>query len=208
MAKLDFIRENVEIYGECFTEMDLLKNLIGEKVVDSLEDNGINSLYELCLIEKKELIKIKGMTQIKLTQIESLKQLVKRGIKPTKEIKISSPNDIYMVCKYMENLEQEELKLICLNTKNEIIKNINIFKGGINSSIVDVRILMKEVLKNGSTSFIICHNHPSGDTSPSKEDINITTRIKESGKILGCELLDHIIIGDNKYLSLKEKGIV
>ena len=108
----------------------------------------------------------------------------------------------------MSNFKQEVFKLILLNTKNIVIGTKDVFKGTLNSSIVHPREVFKEAIHRGSASIIVCHNHPSGDPSPSKEDINITLRLKECGNIMGIELLDHIIIGNNRYVSLKEKGII
>ena len=108
----------------------------------------------------------------------------------------------------MQNLPQEVLKLIILNTKNVVISIKEVFKGSLNSSIVHPREIFSEALKKNAASIIICHNHPSGDPTPSKEDINITLRIKECGKIIGIELLDHVIIGNGNYASMKEKSII
>lgn len=103
-------------------------------------------------------------------------------------------------------MQQEVFMVITLNGKNNILSKKEIFKGSLNSSLVHPREVFKEALKNSAASIIVCHNHPSGDPTPSKEDINVTKRIKECGNIMGIELLDHIIIGDNKYISLKERG--
>lgn len=108
----------------------------------------------------------------------------------------------------MRYLKQEYIKVIMLNTKNGVIKVKDIFIGSLNSSIVHPREIFCEAIKNNSSSIIICHNHPSGDPIPSKEDINITKRIVECGNMIGIGLLDHIIIGDGVYISLKEKGMV
>ena len=103
-------------------------------------------------------------------------------------------------------MQQEVFMVITLNGKNNILSKKEIFKWSLNSSLVHPREVFKEALKNSAASIIVCHNHPSGDPTPSKEDINVTKRIKECGNIMGIELLDHIIIGDNKYISLKERG--
>lgn len=124
--------------------------------------------------------------------------------------KISSPNDAVEIGRSMlDGSDREKLLLCCLNTKNEPT-NLNIVSiGSLNSSIVHPREVFKLAILGNSASIILFHNHPSGDTTPSKEDINITERIKEAGKIIGIELIDHIILGDeNKYTSLKEKGII
>ena len=108
----------------------------------------------------------------------------------------------------MSELKQEVLKLIMLDTKNQIISIKDVFKGSLNTSIVHPREIFNEAIKRNSSSIIICHNHPSGDPTPSKEDINITLRINECSKIIGISLLDHIIVGKGKFISLKEKGII
>lgn len=124
--------------------------------------------------------------------------------------KISSPSDAVEIGRSMlDGSDREKLLLCCLNTKNEPTKLNIVSIGSLNSSIVHPREVFKLAILGNSASIILFHNHPSGDTTPSKEDINITERIKEAGKIIGIELIDHIILGDeNKYTSLKEKGII
>ncbi|MBS6500665.1 MAG: DNA repair protein RadC [Clostridium sp.] len=124
--------------------------------------------------------------------------------------KISSPSDAVDIGRIMlDGSDREKLLLCCLNTKNEP-NSLNIVSiGSLNSSIVHPREVFKLAILSNSASIILFHNHPSGDTNPSKEDINITKRIKEAGKIIGIDLIDHIILGDNeRYTSLKEKGII
>ena len=123
--------------------------------------------------------------------------------------KVTKPSDIVeFLMNEMNVLNQEVLKLILLDTKNNIIRNRDIFVGTLNSSLIHPREIFRAAVKFGSANIIISHNHPSGDSSPSKEDINISIRIKECGEIMGINLLDHIIIGRNNYTSLKEKGII
>jgi DNA repair protein RadC len=95
-----------------------------------------------------------------------------------------------------------------LNTKNVVISMKDVSIGSLNSSIVHPREVFSEAIRKNSASIIVCHNHPSGDPTPSKEDINVTERLKECGKLLGIELLDHLIIGNGSYISLKEKCIL
>ncbi|MDV4149985.1 DNA repair protein RadC [Clostridium sp. AL.422] len=173
------------------------------------EFNGLDGLLEAGL---DEITSVRGIKNIKASQIIAIGELVKRInklglIRVGKSI--SSPIDIAsLVMKEMVFLKQEVLKLIMLDTKNNIIGIKDVFKGSLNTSIVHPREIFKEALKKSSSSIIICHNHPSGDPTPSKEDINITIRLKECGKIIGIDLLDHLIIGKNQYVSLKEKGII
>lgn len=173
------------------------------------ELDGLDGIKE---VSYAQITKIKGIKKVKGAQILALAELFNRinTLRTNIEkIRIKSPKDIAdMLINEMSSLNQEILKLIVLNTKNKVIKVRDVFKGSLNSSIVHPREIYCEAIKSGGASIIICHNHPSGDPSPSKEDINITLRIKECGKIIGIELLDHIIIGDKKYISLKEKGII
>ena len=122
---------------------------------------------------------------------------------------ISSPNDVFtIVNKYLDRTDREHLVLLTLDIKNKITSINTVSIGSINTSIVHPREVFKTAILSNASSVILTHNHPSGDVTPSKEDIDITNRIKECGRILGIELLDHVIIGDDKYSSLKEKGII
>ena len=170
---------------------------------------GLDGLLHINLEEAK---KIKGIKDVKACQIIAMIELFKRFRtlrSVTNEFKVSSPKDISkLLINEMNNLNQEVLKLILLNTKNTVIGVKDVFKGSLNSSIVHPREIFREAVQRGSANIIICHNHPSGDPTPSKEDINITLRIKQCGDLMGIGLLDHIIIGNNNYISLKEKGII
>lgn len=208
--KNEILRETITKYSaETLSELELISLILGEKIAKKIKDNDIYSLSTLVQHSDNEIKKLLGVTDITLSKVKALFELSVRKTSLTSLDTISSPKDIVEVAADMQYLEQEVLRLYCLNTKNSIIKKLNLFKGGINTTTVDPRILFKESLKCNSASIIICHNHPSGDPTPSKEDISLITRLKECGKILGVTLLDHIIIGSNgKYASLKEKGLV
>lgn len=127
------------------------------------------------------------------------------------ETRISCPKDIYevltKVCRIQCNAE-EVFILITLNTKNIVTGYFEVHRGTINTSLVHPREVFKRALLNNANSIMVAHNHPSGDPNPSKEDIQITERLKEAGNLLGINLLDHIIVGEDKYISLKEKGVL
>lgn len=180
---------------------------LSQKIITELD--GLNGILNASM---KEMTKIKGVKEAKASQILAIAELFKRfnTYKSFNKIKrINSPKDVAnMLYGEMGTDNQEVLKLITLNTKNEVVKIKDIFKGSLNSSLVHPREIFNEAIKNSAASIIICHNHPSGDPTPSSEDINFTTRINESGKIIGINLIDHIIIGRNNYVSLKEKGIL
>lgn len=134
-----------------------------------------------------------------------------------KEISVNRP-DIEGVIRSPENVDElargflrmheeseEYLYMICMNTKNKIIGVFEVSHGSVNSSIFSVREILQKALLANAVNIIMIHNHPSGDVSPSREDVNVTKRLHEAGKLVGVELLDHIIVGE-KYCSLKEKG--
>ena len=160
----------------------------------------------------KDILKIKGLGKGTITKLEALWELYNRfsiNKKLEKNYIISKPEDIYDLVKDdMKYFEQEHFRILMLNTKNILINIKDIFIGASDSSVIETRKVFKEALKYNAKNITICHNHPSGDPNPSKEDVNISLRIKEAGKIIGIDLLDHIIIGDNRFVSLKYKGVI
>ena len=220
IPNLERPREKLLSFGaETLNNSELLSVILGSGIrgdnVLSLSQrvlSEIGGLDNILSTSFKEITSIKGIKNVKGAQILAIAELFNRfnTLKSNKErMKINSPKDISdLLIAEMSKLNQEVLKLIVLNTKNHIIKIKDVFKGSLNSSIVHPREIYCEAIKSSGASIIICHNHPSGDPTPSKEDINITLRIKECGKIIGIELIDHIIVGYKGYISLKEKGII
>jgi len=167
---------------------------------------GLHLLKDATL---EELTKIEGIGEAKAIQILAAIELGRRigNIAQQERYVIRSPEDgARYLMEEMRFLTQEHFVCLYLNTKNQVIHKQTVFIGSLNASIVHPREIFKEGLKRSAASIICFHNHPSGDPTPSREDIDVTKRLKECGKILGIELLDHIIIGDRKYISLKEKG--
>jgi DNA repair protein RadC len=157
----------------------------------------------------EEITEIKGIGQAKAIQILAAVELGRRvsNLAFDERYVIRSPED---GAKYMMNdmrfLSQEHFVCLYLNTKNQVIHKQTIFIGSLNASIVHPREVYREALKRSAASLIALHNHPSGSPEPSREDIEVTKRLAECGKIIGVDLLDHLIIGENKFVSLKEKG--
>ncbi|MDD3223810.1 MAG: DNA repair protein RadC [Clostridium sp.] len=172
-----------------------------------VKGGGLNGVLKL---DFNELIEVRGIGEAKAMQIIALGELLKRvkTYKSGDNYKITKPYDAaQLVMQEMKNYNRERLRVILLNTKNVVIRISDISVGNLNSSIVHPREVFSEAILWHSAAIIICHNHPSGDPTPSNEDINITARLKECGKIIGIDVLDHIIIGDGVYVSFKEKGI-
>lgn len=170
------------------------------------ESVGLSFLNNISL---EELKKIRGIGNVKAIQIKALMELAKR-ISSTfnnERVMIKTPSDVSShLMEEMRCLKQEELRTLLLNTKNGILKSCTIAIGGLNVSAVESREVFNEAVKSGCASMILVHNHPSGDPAPSKEDIAFTKRIAEGGEILGIKVLDHIIIGNGIFVSLKERG--
>ncbi|MGN8841266.1 RadC family protein [Niallia sp. HCP3S3_B10] len=170
--------------------------------------DGLRLLKDASLDELKA---IKGIGTAKAIQLMAAIELGRRvsNLEFTDRYCIRSPED---AAKYMMNemrfLTQEHFVCLYLNTKNQVMHKQVVFIGSLNASIVHPREVYKEAFRRSAASIICLHNHPSGDPSPSREDIEVTTRLVECGKIIGIDLLDHIIIGENKFISLKEKGYV
>ncbi|GIO27684.1 UPF0758 protein YsxA [Ornithinibacillus bavariensis] len=157
----------------------------------------------------EELTAIKGIGSAKGVLILSALELGKRlsQYKASEKYVIRSPEDgADYIMEELRNLNQEHFVVLFLNTKNQIIHRQTIFIGSLNASIVHPREVFREAVKRSAASIIVAHNHPSGDPTPSQEDIHVTRRLAESGKMIGIELLDHLVIGDRKFVSLKEKG--
>ena len=124
---------------------------------------------------------------------------------------IKSPTEVYQAAKQLLALHEEPEEhfcILCLNTKNKIVGVHTISIGSLNASIVHPREVFKAAMLNNANSIICLHNHPSGDPKPSQEDIKITRRLVEAGEIIGIEVLDHVVIGDGRYISLKEQGMM
>ncbi|MED4129281.1 RadC family protein [Shouchella miscanthi] len=161
-------------------------------------------------LEEMRLIKGIGVTKaIELAAAMELGKRINREGKGQKRV-IASPDDaVQIVADDLIGIHQEHFVVLYLNTKNYVIKQKTVFIGSLNASIVHPREVFKEALRTSSAAVICLHNHPSGDPSPSPEDINVTKRLNEAGRILGISLLDHIIIGDEThYVSLKERGFI
>lgn len=220
MPQYEQPKEKLLTYGaETLNNSELLAIILGRGIkgenaveLSSRILNEFNNLDGILTADYKDIISIKGIKSGKATQIMALSELFKRfrTLKAgRRDVKITSPKDLAdLLVGEMSYLNQEVLKVVTLSTKNTIIEVKDVFKGSLNNSIVHPREIFKRAIANHSASIIICHNHPSGDPTPSREDINITLRIKECGKIIGIPLIDHIIIGNNNFVSLKEKELI
>ena len=175
----------------------------------SKNDSGISGFKYLDSISMDELRAFKGIGKVKAIQIKAVLEIAKRIAKfPKGKItKITCPKDVYqLLCKEMEDKPIEMLKVIILNNKNIVKSVAGVATGSQNKAIIGIKEILYEPLKQMASSIIIVHNHPSGDSTPSKQDIDFTKRICSCIKMFDIELLDHIVIGNNEYTSIREKN--
>ncbi|MHB1456790.1 MAG: RadC family protein [Armatimonadota bacterium] len=170
--------------------------------------NGIRGIASASV---EELSEIKGLGTAKSAQIKAMVELGKRLAATALDSRtaIRNPQDVVdCVMPFLRDEPQENFMAIFLNTKNEILKTRIITTGTLDSSLITPRELFREAMSMNSAAVIVAHNHPSGDPTPSREDIAITKRLCQAGEIVGIEVLDHLIIGDGRSLSLKERGLM
>ena len=169
---------------------------------------GIRSLMDLTL---EEMTAMKGIGQAKAVQLKAGIELGHRIAKSrlVASTSIRTPRDAAdILMEQLRYLQKEHFVCLFLNSKNHIIAQETLSMGSLNASIVHPREVFRAAIKCSSASIVCAHNHPSGDPTPSPEDIQITKRLIEAGAIVGIDVLDHLVIGDGTYVSLKEKGLV
>lgn len=179
-------------------------------VVDALLENYPN-ISELMNADEKEISSIKGIGIVKAKQLSAILEFTRKVYAPdkNKRIIVRSPKDVFdLVRADMEFLQVEHFDVIGLSTKNHVLFKENISIGSLNASIVHPREAFKGLIRRSCAACILVHNHPSSDPLPSNEDILLTKKLVECGKLIGIEVLDHIIVGADGggYVSLKEQG--
>lgn len=157
-----------------------------------------------------ELLNEHGLGEAKAAQIKAAIELGRRLTleSPDARPTINSPADAAALVQYeMSALEQEHLRVLLLDTRNHVLDIVEVYRGSVNSSQVRVGEVFKTAVRRGSTAVIIVHNHPSGDPTPSPDDVAVTRAFVQAGKLLDVEVLDHLVIGQGKWVSLKERGL-
>lgn len=169
------------------------------------------SLRKLDSASISELCKIKGIGILKAAEIKAALEIGKRFLLERSEIKkrIKTTEDIVNYYKpYLRDLKKEVFKVMLLDGRNKIIKDIALSEGSLNSSIVDPKEIIKEAVRESASALVLVHNHPSGESEPSEDDIEITNRLIKVCDLVGLRVLDHIIIGNDNYTSFLDKGLI
>ncbi len=191
--------------------VELARRVLRLKADEAREANGISGLGYLATVSADELMAVPGLGAAKVAQIKAVAELARRFAQGDNGTRVtaSNPEEVArLLMPEMRYLEKEHFKAVLLNTKNHVIGVETISVGSLNSSIVHPREIFKEAIRRVAAAVILAHNHPSGDPTPSAEDIAVTRRLRRAGEILGIDVLDHIIIGDNEYVSLREQGVL
>lgn len=209
--------EKLELYGaEKLSNAELLAIIIktgtkektvvtiAQEILKLQTDNNLRFLQDLTI---KDFMQIKGIGKVKAIQLKAVAELTKRIARPIdNKIKIKSGKDVAnLLMPEMRYEKRENAKVILLNSKNIVQKIINISLGGANFACLEPKDVLSEAIKIGAPKIILVHNHPSGDSTPSKSDFALTERLYESAQIIGIDLLDHIVIGDGTYESILRK---
>lgn len=181
---------------------------LAHKVLD-LTNDGKNGILALHSIPLEELLKIKGIGKVKAIRLKCVAEICARMQTRNRQKNPAFHDPASVAELFMErmrHLETEHVYLLLCDNKNRIIKEILLSKGTVNASVLSPREIFIEALRFHAVCIFLIHNHPSGDPTPSRQDIEITNTILEVSRLIQIPLLDHIIIGDNTYISLKEKG--
>jgi len=190
------------------------RGIKGESIIVTAQKlmTKFGNLKNLASASIEELTQIKGIGPAKAAQIKATFELSKRledSADETMKITVKSPEDVVKTARNMlKGKKKEHFLVLCLDTRNHLIKTGVVSIGSLDCSIVHPREVFKDAISSSAASVIFIHNHPSGDPTPSDDDVKMTKRLIEVGEIIGIEVLDHIILCDNEHLSMKAKNLV
>lgn len=179
--------------------ISLAHELLGK--FEGLQGIAKATMHELCAIA--------GIGEVKAAQLKAALELGRRLIidSPDAKPQISAPADAAsLIMLDMSLLEQEELWVLLLNTKNYVLGIVKVYRGSVNASMIRNAEIFREAVKRNASAIIVAHNHPSGDPTPSPEDVHATHQMVDTGKLLDIPVLDHLVIGNQRFVSLKEQG--
>ena len=213
-------RERLERYGaDHLTNAELLAIIVGSGIqgANAVEvgEQLLKDLHGLVGVDRASLEELAagvGVGRVTAIKIKAALELGRRftSLQPGQSVQIRSPRDVYdYFGAEMATLDQEQLRVLLLDTKNVVLPTPPQYQGSLNSTTVRVGELFKEAIRKNAAAVILVHNHPSGDPTPSPEDVRLTRDAVESGRLLDVEVLDHVVVGrgDPGFVSLKERGL-
>lgn len=220
LAEDDRPREKFAGLGrQSLTDAELLAIILGSgsrnetaiQLAQRMLSTYSNNINELAKLSLRELRKFKGIGEVKAINIAAAFELGRRRRDSERidKVKITSSNVAYeLLQKRLSDLPHEEFWVLLLNRANCVMREENLSKGGISGTVVDVRLICKMAVENAASGLVIAHNHPSGQVMPSEQDKMITKKLKEALKLFDISLLDHVIIGDRRYFSFSDDGLL
>ena len=220
MPKDERPREKMISRGaSCLSNAELLAILIGSgtraesslSLAVSVMALGGGSIRGLSNIQPEELMSLKGIGNASACRIAAAVELGRRmaSAPPRKKVRLSDASEAAaLFMEEMRHLKQEKMRVAMINAKGELIAREDVSLGGIYSVCASPREIFAGAVRKGAYGVVIAHNHPSGDPDPSAADISVTRQIADAGRLLGIQLVDHIIIGDGRFVSLKEMGVI
>lgn len=218
LPKSERPRERLQKHGaEVLSSQELLalilgRGIKGESVMVTAQRllSAFGNIKNISEASIEELSAIKGIGLAKASQLKASFELARRKEEHDGErLSVKSHQDVIKVVRQqLKDKKKEHFLILCLDTRNNLIRIGNISTGTLDANLVHPREVFKEAIQSLASSIILVHNHPSGNPEPSDADIDISRRIMETGKIVGIDVLDHIIVGDNTSFSFKEKGII
>lgn len=218
LGRGDRPRERLQLHGpQALSNAELLAVLLGTGVAGL---NAVQLAQELLTrfqglsgihtADHAALVRTRGVGPAKAAQLQAAIELGRRlaAASPAERPIIQSPAQAAELLLYeMGALEREHLRVLLLDTRNRLMRIVEVYRGSLNSSLIRVAEVFRDAVRSNAASIIVAHNHPSGDPSPSPEDIAVTKALIEAGKLLDIEVLDHLIIGRGRFISIKSKGL-
>ena len=168
------------------------------------------SLHQLARANKEQLMRLRGIGEAQAGRLMAVLELSRRLQEPpaNERPKVTSPaTAASLLLPRMRHLEQEQLWIVLLDTRNQVMKIAEIYKGSLNTSVVRIGEVFRPAIEMAAAAIIVAHNHPSGIAEPSPEDVSVTKEIRKAGQLLSIEVLDHIVLGNGLYVSMKERGL-
>jgi DNA repair protein RadC len=198
---------------EALATTELLALVLGTAEAPGIADEILaryGSIHQLARASKEQLMKIRGIGEAQAGRLVAMLELSRRLQAPPADERprVASPADgAQLLLPRLRHLKQEELHNILLDTRNRVLDIRTIYKGSLNTSMIRIGEIFRPAIEAPAAALIMAHNHPSGDPSPSPEDVNVTRQAVQAGKLLDIDVLDHLVIGNGIYTSLKERGL-
>ena len=189
------------------SDVEILKHLVGDPILAMRLLDECGSIAGIARLPDPELLRVKGMTVNRAFTLRAAMDFAQRTRHEVEKPFIKSPTDAVELLADMRTLEHEEMRVISLNTKNRVIHIKTIYQGSVHTTVIRVAELLADPIRRNASAVMIAHNHPSSDPTPSPEDIAVTREIRSACKILDLDLLDHLVIGNPGFVSLKERGL-